>query len=251
MERRGAPPVAAFFEGDAALEAGAVLALGPDAAHHARVRRLEAGSPVEVLDGAGRRAQGTLVDLSRAAARVSISTVALEEPASPVHLLIPVADRERMLWLAEKAAELEATSWRPVVWRRSRDVRPRGEGAVFQHKVRRRMIAAVEQSRAAWLPLLFPDATVERAVSAAPAGTRVLLDRAGRAMAELPLSPPIALAIGPEGGLESGERALLIETGFIPARLARATLRFETAAVAALAIARAHLSRADGDRSDV
>jgi 16S rRNA (uracil1498-N3)-methyltransferase len=34
-------------------------------------------------------------------------------------LLAPVADRDRMLWLAEKTVELGLTSWRPVVWRRS------------------------------------------------------------------------------------------------------------------------------------
>jgi 16S rRNA (uracil1498-N3)-methyltransferase len=53
---------------------------------------------------------------------------------------------------------------------------------------------------------------------------------------------PITIALGPEGGMEPVERESLIAGGFAPVRLATGTLRFETAGIAAIAIAVAGLS---------
>ncbi len=125
------------------------VTLGEDAAHHMRVRRLETGVRVGLLDGAGTRGEGVLTQLAKRHAVVSVEQAEQVEPAPAVHLLLPVADKDRMLWLAEKATELELSSWRPVLYRRSKHVNPRGEGPTFQQKVRGRMAAALEQSRGA------------------------------------------------------------------------------------------------------
>jgi 16S rRNA (uracil1498-N3)-methyltransferase len=146
-----------------------------------------------------------------------------------------------MLWLAEKATELGVTTWRPVLWRRSRSVSPRGEGTTFQAKIRARMISAHEQSGGAWLPALYPDAPLERAIAATPVGARVVLDGAGEPILGAHLSAPLTIATGPEGGIDDDERAALVEAGFTPVALAASILRFETAAIAGLAIARASL----------
>jgi 16S rRNA (uracil1498-N3)-methyltransferase len=50
---------------------------------------------------------------------------------------------------------------------------------------------------------------------------------------------PLVLALGPEGGLADDERQEMIDGGFTPVRLASTMLRFETAGIAALAVARA------------
>jgi 16S rRNA (uracil1498-N3)-methyltransferase len=165
---------------------------------------------------------------------------------------LPVADRDRMLWLAEKACELGCTSWRPVLWRRSRSVSPRGEGVAFQQKVMARMTSALAQSEGAWLPQPFPEASLERALLAAPPGDRLVLDPAGTPMvgpSTVPLQEPVVLAIGPEGGIEADELEALAGAGFRSVRLGPTILRFETAAVAALAIARTSLSAASTHRS--
>jgi 16S rRNA (uracil1498-N3)-methyltransferase len=172
---------------------------------------------------------------------VEVEEVEEVEPLPEVHLMAPIADRDRMLLLAEKATELGVTSWRPVFWRRSRGVSPRGEGATFQGKVRARMIAALTQSGGGWLPAIFPDAPIERAIAACPAGTRWLLDESGAPPTAGPLEPPVTVVVGPEGGIEPDERAAFIEAGFTPISVAPTTLRFETAAIAGLALARASL----------
>ena len=187
-------------------------------------------------------AQGTVVKISRASALVDVlETREIDRPPS-VHLLAPVADRERMLWLAEKATELGITSWRPVVWRRSKSVSPRGEGPMFQAKVRARMTSALMQSGGAWLPEVFPEASVERAVTATPPGTRLILARDGEPIAAMSITEPATIALGPEGGMERAELAAFVDGGFRPVRLSQSTLRFETAGIAAIAIVVSQLS---------
>ena len=241
VERTDRAPVATFFAPDT-LTVGGTVRLSEEAAHHIRVARVGIGECVALRDGAGRAALGTLVKVSKGSALVDIiETSDLARPA-PIHLLAPIADRDRMLWLAEKATELAVTSWRPVAWRRSQSVSPRGEGPTFQAKVRARMTSALIQSGGGWLPDVFPDSTIEQAVAAAPLGTRLLLAEDGELIVGVPMRTPITIALGPEGGMEQSERDAFIGAAFLPVKLGESTLRFETAGVAAVAIAAASLA---------
>ena len=244
MERGDRAPVATFYA--EALDASMTrVCLGEDAAHHARVRRLSPGDSVRLTTGCGTLAVGRIERITRGDVDVTIETGSRVEvpPPPPVHLFVPVADRDRSLWLAEKCAELSLTTWAPVRYERSKSVSPRGEGEAFRDKVRRRMVSALEQSAGAWLPRI----EVERDVPAAAVGfdqcERVLLDRDGPPLTRVLQAEPrgVALAVGPEGGLDEVERAELVQRGWRPAALAPSVLRFETAAVAAVAIARSVL----------
>ena len=241
MECTDRAPVATFIATEP-LTVGGTVTLSEDAAHHIRVARVGVGECVALRDGAGNAALGTLVKVSKNSALVDISeTSELPRPA-PIHLLTPVADRDRMLWLAEKVTELGVTSWRPVVWRRSKSVSPRGEGPTFQAKVRARMASALVQSGGGWLPDVFPEAPIERAIAATPLGTRLLLAKDGDPIARVPMRAPITIALGPEGGMEQAERDTFLGAAFLPVKLAESTLRFETAGVSAVAIAAAGLA---------
>ena len=238
MDRSRSAAVATFFS-EGRLEAGRTVELGETEAHHTRVRRMEPGERVRLVDGAGVTAFGVLARLTKAEAAIDIESVSYVAPPPALHLLAPIADRDRMLWLAEKATEVGLTSWRAVMWRRSRGVSPRGEGEGFHAKVRARMIAALTQSGGAWLPAILPDATGDDVLEAAEAGVHFLLDAAGEPMLTLPVTAPLTIAVGPEGGLDDDERERLGLAGWMPVSLAATTLRFETAGTAALAIARA------------
>ena len=251
MERPGLAMSLPTFVTDETFTSPSTVTLGEDAAHHMRVRRLDTGVRVGLVDGHGTRGEGVLTQLAKRHATVSVDVADHVEPASPLHLLLPVADRDRMLWLAEKCTELELTSWRPVVYRRSKHVNPRGEGPTFQQKVRARMSAALEQSRGAYLPTLFPEASVEAAILAKPHGLCVVMEQGGDALsvvldrlagalpADAAGSVPITIAVGPEGGFEESELAALVAAGFAPVSIGRSILRFETAALSALAALRA------------
>jgi len=230
------------------LVAESSLTLGEDAAHHMRVLRLEAGARVRMADGQGSRGVGTVLRVAKRNATVQVDQCEFTDPLPPVHLLVPIADRERMLWLGEKATELGASSWRPVLFKRSRSVAPRGEGPTFQQRLRARMASALEQSGGAWLPVPYPDATVETCIAAAPEGIRLVLELDGIPMVsllELHRHVPVTIVLGPEGGLEEAEREAFGAAGFRSASLGSSLLRFETAGVAALAVARA-VSSASG-----
>ena len=233
--------VATFFAPES-FAAGSSVTLGEDVAHHARVARLSVGSVVALRDGAGKTATGTLSRIGKSTVVVGVAEVSSVARPLAIHLLAPVADRERMLWLAEKAAELGVASWRPVMWRRSMSVSPRGEGPMFQAKLKARMISALTQSGGAWLPDIFPEAEVEGALAATPPGARVLLDRDGTEAGLGPVTAPVSLALGPEGGIEPAEREKFVANEFRTLKLASNTLRFETAGVAGIAIVMAGLT---------
>lgn len=238
VERQHRPALNLYAPG--ALQASATIELSEAAAHHARVRRVEPGDPVQLTDGKGAIAGGTVASVRKARVSVEIASVRHVPAPSPLHLLVPVADRDRMLLGAEKCAELQATSWRPVWWARSRSVSPRGEGDRFREKVTARMIAAIEQSGGAWLPVVHPECEPDVALSgASDIATRLILDVAGGPLPALAMSDAVALAVGPEGGFAPGELAQAANLGWVRAALGTLTLRFETALIAAVGVIRA------------
>ena len=245
MERTGQAAAVTFFSPDAFV-AGVPVTLGDEAAQHARVLRIGSGEAVELRDGRGGAARGILARIGKRSLTVDVLEVWSIPDLPPVHMLVPVADRDRMLYLAEKSTELGATSWRPVIWRRSRSVGPAGDGPAFQSRLKGRMIAALTQSGGGWLPEIHPSAPVPRAIAAAPQGTRILLDAATETnLISHELVAPVTIAVGPEGGLDTKERDEMIVAGFVPAALVGGTLRFETAGIAGLAVARSLLGFGD------
>ena len=241
MERSARAPAITFFAPEA-FAAGVSITLGDEAAQHARVLRLGGGEPAGLRDGRGSGASGVISRVAKRSITIDVKKVWSIPDLPPVHLLVPVADRDRMLYLAEKCTELSATSWRPIIWRRSRSVGPAGDGPAFQSRLKGRMVAALTQSGGGWLPEIHPSAPLTRAVAAAPQGARLLLDAtADEGLISVDLAPPVSVAIGPEGGLDPREREEMIEGGFQPVSLVSGTLRFETAGIAGLALVRAML----------
>ena len=248
MERDDLASLAGFFADGQPLVHGHVARLGEEAAHHMRVRRLDVGDRVYLADGAGTQASGSIVRLTKKEAEVSVEHVIRSEPLPAAHVLVPVADRDRMLWCAEKCAELGATSWRPVMYARSRSVSPRGEGESFAVRTRGRMTSALIQAHAPWAPEVHRETALADAVTLAPAGgLRLMLDVSGAPITNERFTAPVTIAVGPEGGMEESERALLLQASFRPVSLGANVLRFETAVVAALAIVRATLTASPGE----
>jgi len=80
-------------------------------------------------------------------------------------------------------------------------------------------------------------------LSTAVSGHAVLLDGLGQPIVDVlgQAHAPLLLACGPEGGLEPAERAAFADNGWRAASLGSNVLRFETAGIAGLALARALL----------
>ena len=241
MEREHRAAVATFF---APGDWGARVTLPDGAAHHALVKRLGVGDTVRISSGDGRLAVGQVAELGKGVMAVAIDATGIELVAAPpyVELWAPVGDRERMLMLAEKAAELQVSAWRSVGYARSRSVSPRGEGEAFMGKLKARQIGALEQSGGAWLPRMLGESSLDAALAGtgtAGAG-HLLLDAGGVPLrsAHATVERGVCIALGPEGGLDDTERAAFLQRGWHPVSLGANVLRFETAAIAALAILR-------------
>lgn len=237
MECPGGRVTAGFFHPER-------LVLGehqlPDSADHARARRLAPGDEVRLTDGAGQLAYGRMTSLSKRGMGVVIDSV--EDVPAPTRLdvVVPIADKDRMLLAAEKCVELQITGWHPTLFARSRSVSGRGEGDRFHERVRARMIAALEQSGGAWLPAIHDDRDAAKVWPAfQEVETRLLLDADGRGMSSTAVNGAVALAVGPEGGLEDAEREDARRAGWTSTSLAPTILRFETAVIAGVAIMRA------------
>jgi 16S rRNA (uracil1498-N3)-methyltransferase len=239
VERRDRQVVTLFWGGASFAEGGS-LVLVDDPVRHAQVRRVVTGDSIRLLDGAGRIADGLVTVLRKDEMTVSVNRVSSVPPPVPLDVLVPVADRDRMLFAAEKCVELQVTAWRPVYYARSRSVSPRGEGPKFHDKVRARMQSALEQSGGAWMPVILDEVdAIEALRDAAPGTRRFVLDMSGAPLAGLVASAPTAIAVGPEGGLEPQEFAAAAECGWTFASLGPTTLRFETAVIAAASVIRA------------
>ena len=163
------------------------------------------------------------------------------EPQPVIHVRAPIADRDRMLWLAEKSTELGVATWRTVRFRRSASVTPRGEGDAFATKARARMISALEQSGGAWLPGMLAEDDLS-VIARESTGLRVVMDPAGVPLLSVlgaDAASGVTVLVGPEGGVEDDELAMLVKAGWRRASLGASILRFETAAIAAVGVVRA------------
>lgn len=237
MERRDSAGVVRFFT--ERIVAGD-LQLDGDVAQHARARRLEAGQLVQLVDGRGGLARGNIRSVGRNEVVVHVDE--LRDVPRPLELdvLVPVADRDRMLLAAEKCVELQVTGWRPVYFARSRSVNPRGEGERFTEKLRARMASALEQSGNAWMPAIHEPMSLEEALGAFPDNRqRLVLHQSGVPLLPLARVAPTALAVGPEGGIEDLELRSFERSGWVSSTLGSTILRFETALIAATAVVRA------------
>jgi 16S rRNA (uracil1498-N3)-methyltransferase len=239
VERSDRAPVATFFT-ELPLVEGETISLETAAAQHVRVRRLQRGARLRLVDGRGRVATAALSSLGKREVTVSVEHVLDMPKPTPLEVIMPIADRDRMLLAAEKCVELQVTSWRPVYFARSRSVSPRGEGEKFHEKIVARMRSALEQSGGAWMPDVHTDMEIEGALHSVPESwNRLILHAEGIPIAAHTRDGPTAIAVGPEGGIESTELDAAVAAGWRAASLGTSILRFETAAIAAAAIVRA------------
>ena len=204
-------------------------------AHHLQVRRAEPGEVVELRDGEGLVAPGTL---RRTGATWSVEVGAVERvaPPSPLVLAIGAGDRERFAWAVEKATELGVTTVIPLECERTAGVATRIRP---QHldRLRRHALEVVKQSGAAWATRVDEPAPLDALLGQPRDGACWLADAAGGVAPAVLDDAPLTVVIGPEGGLTPDERERVLRAGFEAIRLAAQTLRFETAAVAAAAVA--------------
>jgi len=227
------PPL---FVVDGPVAEGSRIALDAAGRRHARARRLAEGSAVRLTDGTGCEARGVIERLSRDACEVRVLAGVAREIGPPgVELFVSAIRLPRLSWLAEKATELGAGKVTIVASERAQ--RGRVEGAARdRERLARIARAAAEQSGQLTAPeFAGPVAAAEVLARAAAVSSALLLDRSGGPFPGS-LATPVALWVGPEGGWSAQELAAADAAGWTRVRLPGATLRAETAAIAAIVL---------------
>jgi 16S rRNA (uracil1498-N3)-methyltransferase len=239
---RGAAPPAATVVARGPFLAGGVVILDEDEVHHLQVRRVGDGALIRLVDGRGGVATARIALEAKAVVARVIATTSIGAP--PVtELLLGAGDRDRFIGAVEKGTELGATRIVPVVTERAAGVATRFQAAHVE-KALARAREAVKQCGGSWAPAVGAPVALNEALRQHPAGAvRLLADHEGGPMPALREGAAVQWAIGPEGGFSDAELGVLRAAGFQPIALARSTLRFDTAAVAALALTAAMRGR--------
>jgi 16S rRNA (uracil1498-N3)-methyltransferase len=215
---------------------------GDHAAHLSRTLRARVGQEFEVACGDVVR-RGAVASVTEQRVEFVLGEEIAAGVATPITLLLAVFKFDRMEWAIEKCTELNVTSIVPVIARRTEK---HLASAAEKRAERWRRIAreASEQARRLAPPKIADPVKLAAALDFA-AELRIVLAESEREahLSEIlgarPDAQSLALAIGPEGGWAPEELDIFDKSGWIAASLGETILRAETAAIAALAIARA------------
>jgi 16S rRNA (uracil1498-N3)-methyltransferase len=202
------------------------------------VLRLGVGDALTLFTGAGGEFTATLARVDKrgaTAALVRFDPVERESPLA-VTLAQAVAANDAMDYAVRKAVEMGVAAIEPVTTARSAPL-PAGER--MEKRVahwRQIAVAACEQCGRNRVPDVAAPRPLADWLAAWVGGGLVLDPEAAQALPAVGIGPkPLAVLIGPEGGLTAGEIAQATARGFTAVRLGPRVLRTETAGTAILA----------------
>lgn len=224
------------------IEAGLCFLGEEESAHCVRVLRHREGDNVCVIDGAGTMYECVL---SQASPKAAVARIEKANPGWGSHpyrlemAVCPTKNIDRYEWFVEKATEVGADRFVPVIGEHS-------ERKVLKtERLRRIVLSAAKQSLKAAVPEIAEPLTVKEfiaSVADSPALKMIACcfedeshprTSVMQALSDTDRREYIVL-IGPEGDFSREEVRLAIEAGFIPVHLGESRLRTETAALAAV-----------------
>ncbi len=230
---------------------------GDQAVHLARVLRAQPGQIYDIVSN-GFLHRAEITSVSEQQVDFTLYEELSSDAALPLHLLLAVFKFDHMEWAIEKATELGIARITPILARRTEK---HLANAALKRSERWRRIAleASKQSRRTDIPEIADPIPLRPALEHETAPTRILLSETEQSTtltaaltdslkttASEAVSPSHnhshALAIGPEGGWTPEEMSLFTLHQWQPVTLGTRILRAETAAIAAIAIASAHLA---------
>ena len=208
---------------------------GDESAHAIRVLRLKAGDGITLVDGRGGRYRAQIVEIHCNRCDIEV----LEHQADygkrryRLHIgIAPTKNIDRFGWFIEKATEIGIDEITPLLCGRSE------RKQVNTERLQRIMIAAMKQSKKAYLPQLNEMTTYEKWLE-------ILKTTDGCYIAHcnndklIPLKTAYrpgqnaTVAIGPEGDFSMQEVTQALVCGFKEVSLGTSRLRTETAGIAA------------------
>jgi 16S rRNA (uracil1498-N3)-methyltransferase len=222
------------------LAAGRVRLRGAELRRLRDVLRLGRGARVEVFDGEGRASVAVVEAIDRTAAALTIVAPSERTAESPLSITLAVglAKGAKLDWIVEKTTELGVG--RIVPFRCERAV-PEATSVSKLERWRRIAAAAAAQSGRAVCPVIEGASSYAALLDRVAAHEYAVLfwekSRERVRTADPPTPKSVLVVTGPEGGFSADEAAAAARAGFAIATLGPRTLRAETAAIAAVALA--------------
>ena len=224
------------------IEAGHCFLGEEESAHCVRVLRHREGDNVCVIDGAGTMYECVL---SQASPKAAVARIEKANPGWGSHpyrlemAVCPTKNIDRYEWFVEKATEVGADRFVPVIGEHS-------ERKVLKtERLRRIVLSAAKQSLKAAVPEIAEPLTVKEFIASVADSSALKMiaccfedeshprTSVMQALSDTDRREYIVL-IGPEGDFSREEVRLATEAGFIPVHLGESRLRTETAALAAV-----------------
>lgn len=211
-----------------------------EATHALRVLRLTAGDEIMLMDGVGNFYQAEVTMATSKHCMYEIKEVQPQHPTWQGHLHIAIAPTkmmDRIEWFTEKVTEigLNEISYLDCKFSERRVLKlPRLEKIV---------VAAVKQSRKAWMPVVNPMISFNDFINTEHKGKKFiahcydeipktyLFDELADLKADE--SADVIVLIGPEGDFSIDEVKAAIKAGFVSISLGSSRLRTETAGISA------------------
>ncbi len=147
----------------------AATALVEDEAHHHlfKVKRLQTGERLRVVDGEGHARWAKITGIDKRAARLELGEAApANEPELAVEIFVAAAKPDRIAWLVEKVTEIGVVAIRFI----ATDREARSVESSQLARLRRIAISAVEQSGRSVVPALAMAGGLREALAAARRG---------------------------------------------------------------------------------
>lgn len=217
------------------LSDGVEVHVDGGAAHYLlSVMRLKPGSPVKLFDDQTGEYLATVSAVGKRDLVLKVEAKLRERENVPdLWLVQALIKKDRFDWIAEKACELGAARFVPVLTVRC------VVDKVKEDRLRAQMIEAAEQCERTALPEIAPLKKLDTMLKVWPEGRALLFcdERGGTPFGEVTRGGPAAILIGPEGGFTDTENsAIRAHPSAVAVSLGPRILRADTAAVAALSI---------------
>lgn len=211
------------------------IELPPTQAHYLHnVMRRKAGDHIRLFNGADGEWLATIEGINKKSAVVVLAEQLLPQPTNVrrVHLVFAPIKKHRQDWLIEKAVELGATDFHPILTQNT-EVRK-----IKEERIRQQIFEAAEQCERLEIPILHGIKKLDQFLADMPEGQSILscIERCAQTKEIDASKGDVAILIGPEGGFTAQEKEILVQKT-TPVTLGDTVLRCETAAVKALILA--------------
>lgn len=220
------------FFADYAPDAARILLNDEESRHCLGVLRHCQGDTIEVVNGAGLLAKGSLFIPKKGVAAVLVDTIETIQPLRnySLHLAVaPTKNADRIEWLLEKAIEVGLDAITFISCNNSERVKINFE------RMKRVAIAALKQSSQPFLPKINPICAADAFMKQHQTDNATKLIAHCRNGDKKSLfekkSDKYVVMIGPEGDFTESEINTAAACGFIPLQLGHMRLRTETAAL--------------------